>query len=379
MSPLVVLRGCFGVLILVVLRAASALPAAQIVETDEHILTTVTDGIYVIRHTGAGRRGASSGGTTVVVGNRDVLVVDSGSAPSVARADIAVIRKWTDKPVRYLVNTHWHGDHTWGNKAYVDAFPGISIIAHSVTVQRMAGYLPGFLAGTVNRPADMKRALETGIDLDGERLSEDRRKDIEGGLVAAQQRADEFKTVTMQLPTVSVEQELTVDLGNRVVELKYLGRGNTAGDLIVWLPEKKVVVTGDVLVAPNPFFFGGFPIEWSRTLDRILSLNPDVVVPGHGAVLNATEGRAFLALVRDWLATVSTEVRTAIYGLGNIPGDNDGAKRRHFERVREAVLKSEAIATLRQRVAGGDQARRQFFDRTLPHIIDAAYREAWGD
>lgn len=372
-------RWCSGVVMLVAGLAGTASSIAQVVDTGEHILTTVTDGVYVIRHTGAGRRGAFSGSTTVVVGDRHTLVIDSGSAPSVARLDIDVIRKWTGTPVTYLVNTHWHGDHTWGNQAYVEAFPTVSIVAHPHTIRSMAGYLPPFVTGTVTRPEDMKRALATGIDLDGEPLSVNRRKEIEGELVWARQRADEFTTLKEQLPTVSVEQELTLDLGNRRVELKHLGRGNTAGDLIVWLPKEKIVVAGDLLVSPNPFFFGGFPGEWSRTLERILALNPDVVVPGHGAVLTGQDGRAFVALVRDWLATVSSEVRKAVYALGNIPGDNDGAKRRHLERLREAVLKSDEIKTLRERVAGGDQAKLQFFDRSLVNIVDAAYREAWGD
>jgi glyoxylase-like metal-dependent hydrolase (beta-lactamase superfamily II) len=359
--------------------AVSGMAQLQVTQTDQHILTTVAEGVHVLRHTGAARRGAFSGNTTVVIGDRDVLVVDSGYLPSVAREDIAVIRKWTGKPVRYLVNTHWHGDHTWGNAAYAEAFPGVGVIAHRKTADGMAGYLAPMVQRNSGMPAAMNKALETGVDLDGEPLSPGRRKEIESGLAAAVTRAEEFTRVSMLLPTLTLEHELTLDLGNRPVVLKHFGKGNTSGDVIVWLPNERVAVMGDLVVSPNPYFFGGFPAEWSRTLQRALDLGPQTVVPGHGAVLGGADGSAFVSLVRDWLAVVSSEVRQAVYQIGNIPGDNDGAKRRHFERVRETVLKSAAIGKLRERVGGSDRDKLQFFDRSLPQIIDAAYREAWGD
>ena len=369
------------VLTICVLAAAlhASSPPGQVVETDEHIITTLADGLYVLRHTGAGRRGASSGSTTVVVGDREVLVVDSGFVPSVARADIAVIRKWTAKPVKYLVNTHWHGDHTWGNSAYVEAFPGITIVSHTRTPELMTGYLTNFVGRNVSRPVDMRRALETGIDLDGERLSDSRRKEIESGLPHSENLATEFKALTLQLPTMTFDRELTIDLGNRLVVLKHLGRGNTSSDTVVWLPKERVAVTGDLLVYPNPFFFGGFPSDWSITLKRILELEPVWVVPGHGAVLNEADGRAFLTTVKDWLASVSGEVRKAVFRFGNLPGDNDAARQRHFDNVRNAVLKSPEMSALRERVAGTDAARQRFFDQSLPRIIESAYRELWGD
>jgi glyoxylase-like metal-dependent hydrolase (beta-lactamase superfamily II) len=131
-------------------------PRPQIVENDDYIITTVTDGVYALRHRKAIRLGALSGNTTVIIGSRDVLVVDSGSLPSVAADDIALIRTWTNKPVRYLVNTHWHGDHAWGNEAYAKAFPGLTILAHPETTRSIAGYLTTFLAGKPGFP-DMIR------------------------------------------------------------------------------------------------------------------------------------------------------------------------------------------------------------------------------
>jgi glyoxylase-like metal-dependent hydrolase (beta-lactamase superfamily II) len=100
--------------------------------TKERTITEVARGVYVIRHKDA-PNGIPNGNTEVIIGDREVLVVVSCYLASEARQDIAQIRKWTDNPVRYLVNTHWHNDHTMGNGTYADASTNLSIIAHTET------------------------------------------------------------------------------------------------------------------------------------------------------------------------------------------------------------------------------------------------------
>ncbi len=89
--------------------------AAPSVNTRERTITKLTEGVYVIRHEDAPDE-FPQGNTTVIVGDREVFVVDACYLPSTAREDIAQIRQWTDKPVRYLLDTHWHYDHTRGNR-----------------------------------------------------------------------------------------------------------------------------------------------------------------------------------------------------------------------------------------------------------------------
>src|SRR5688500_18400214 len=101
----------------------------------------VAEGVYMIRHKDSPETFPQCN-TTVIIGEREVLVVDSCYLPSSAREDIAQIKQWTNKPVRYLVNTHWHFDHTMGNATYWEAFPGISIVAHTETAKQIAGYNP---------------------------------------------------------------------------------------------------------------------------------------------------------------------------------------------------------------------------------------------
>src|SRR6185369_8115055 len=96
-----------------------------------------------------------------------VLVVDSCYLPSTAEEDIAQIRQWTSKPVRYLLNTHWHNDHVQGNAAYADAFPGIAVIAHAETAKLMALRVNSYLSEYPHRMEEFQKELDTGKNEDG--------------------------------------------------------------------------------------------------------------------------------------------------------------------------------------------------------------------
>ena len=87
--------------------------------------------------------GFAGGNTTVIIGERQVFVVDAPFLPADAREDIAQIRQWTDKPVSFLLTTHFHNDHNLGNRAYMDAFPALTIIAHVETKKDMDLFGPG--------------------------------------------------------------------------------------------------------------------------------------------------------------------------------------------------------------------------------------------
>jgi cyclase len=353
---------------------------AQMVETEDHIITTVAEGVYTIRHKNAVRLGAISGSTTVIIGERDVLIIDSGSLPSIANVDIALIRKWTSKPVRYVVNTHWHGDHTWGNSAYMDAFPGVTIIAHSATPPLMQGYLLNFIPRNVAYPEQARRMLATGKEADGRPLSKERREEVSADLPNAEVRATEYRTLVTRLPNLTFDHALDLDLGNRLVQIRYLGRGNTSGDAVVILPKEKIVATGDLLVYPQQFFIGGFPSEWSKTLQRVSELGAQTIIPGHGMVLAGDTGKDYLNLIKDWLDVVSLAVRREVFRLGNIPpNDTEDTRRDFLIAVRKAVTNGREVVAFRQRYAGDDADRRAFFDSALPNIIDSAYREAWGN
>ena len=157
----------------------------------------IADGIHAIRHQDA-PNGFPQGNTTVIIGDRDVLVVDSCYLPSSAREDIAQIRQWTDKPVRYLLNTHWHADHSRGNGAYADAFPSISIISQTATRELIKGYYadhPENAVVIVRRGSEtFQRWLKNGKADNGNPLTDDDKAQIKAILGGLDVVAAEFKT-----------------------------------------------------------------------------------------------------------------------------------------------------------------------------------------
>src|SRR5215470_3861052 len=241
-------------LALSLLAAAPMLADSSI--SKQRTLTKLAEGVYEIRHPGAPDH-FTQGNTVVVIGDKGVLVVDSCYLPSSAREDIAQIRQWTSKPVRYLLNTHWHNDHVQGNAAYAEAFPGINVIAQTETAKLMALRIGPYLAEYPHRMEKFQKALDTGKDENDRPLSEDEKEDLEiavaGGKVASEAVSAEFRDLMVKLPDITFDHELNLDLGGRDVQLKYLGRGNTVGDAIAYLPKEKILMAGDLVDSPIPY------------------------------------------------------------------------------------------------------------------------------
>ncbi|HET9697212.1 MAG TPA: MBL fold metallo-hydrolase, partial [Terriglobales bacterium] len=114
-------------LLFVSLLAFAHISAATSFATNERTVTKLADGVYVIIHKDAIHASWPQGNTTIVIGDRDVFVVDACFLPGSAREDIAEIKRLTNKPVRYLLNTHFHIDHNAGNSAYIEAFPDLEV------------------------------------------------------------------------------------------------------------------------------------------------------------------------------------------------------------------------------------------------------------
>ena len=167
-------------------------------------------GIWVLRHADA-PDGFPQGNTTLVVGEEAALVVDSPYLPSAARADIQEIRRLTQKPVKFLLNTHWHPDHSRGNSVYAREFPGLAIIAHQETVKLWKLYEPPNLVRyPQRRAATTDPATAAGMDA-----------------VLA-----ELKGHASRGPELGFDGAIEIDLGGRAVQIRHFGRGHTLGDAV---------------------------------------------------------------------------------------------------------------------------------------------------
>jgi glyoxylase-like metal-dependent hydrolase (beta-lactamase superfamily II) len=251
-------------------------------------LEKVADGVYAAIRTDPGRN-IVNGNSTIIVNDSDVVVVDATGTPATARELIAAIRAITPFPVSYLVSTHWHDDHVMGNQAFRDAFPGIQIVAHPATRDSMttiaARNRERYLKDLAPYMDYLDKKLAKGTSEDGKPLDPARRGAMESDLRLGRRYLAEAPGFRVTLPTVMVERRLTLERGRRTIDIRFFGRGNTAGDLVVWLPRERVVATGDLVVYPTPYVFDSYPVEWARALDSLGALKARVLIPGHGPVL----------------------------------------------------------------------------------------------
>ena len=148
---------------------------------NERQVAKLAEGVYAIEHPNS-NDGNVNGNTTVIIGDREVFVVDSCYSPAAAREDIAQIRKWTDKPVAYLLNTHFHNDHNNGNKTYLDAFPSLAIVAQEETKRDMDLIQPGNIERAPRQLGAAIAAFKQGKDQQGQPLSEDDKKQVQAML-----------------------------------------------------------------------------------------------------------------------------------------------------------------------------------------------------
>jgi len=333
--------------------------AAALGQSDRKV-TQLSEGVYEIEHRD-NQDGFAAGNTTVVLGERQVLVVDSCFLPSDAREDIAQIRQWTDKPVAFVVNTHFHNDHNLGNRVYMDAFPALTVIAQAEAAKDMGRFGPGSLARVERGNDRLHKMLDTGKAPDGRDLTADEKTYVKNALDRRGPVIDELKKVRFQGATLTFEHDLTLDLGNREVRVLFLGRGNTAGDTVVYLPREKIVAAGDLVVLPIPYAFDGYPEEWIQTLDRLMALDSDTIVPGHGPVLH---DKAKVVLTRDLLQSAVDQMNAALLQKGPAVGLK-------LDDVKDSV----DLSPFRSRFIGDDKDMAAEFDQMAASLIRLIFAE----
>ncbi len=307
-------------------------------------ITQVAPGVYAA----IGRAGVASNGA-FIVNQDDVLVVDTHYRPSWARDLIAEIKKVTDKPVRYVVNTHWHNDHTQGNQAYVAAFgPNVEYLAqHTAREDLIHKGIPSVKEslerGAPDTIARIEKMLSSGMDQQNRPLTDERRAQLQTQLASQKAYLEELKIIQITLPTLTFERSLVLhqkagDGSERQIHVYHFGRGHTRGDVVVYLPKEKVVVTGDLLTGGIPFARDAYPYEWVGTLESIHRLDFAQVIPGHGGVQPNKQRLEFLIeLLKEVVAYVK-EAAARGQGPEQIQKDIDLAKHdANFPNLRQSL------------------------------------------
>lgn len=349
-------------------RAASetqALPTAQ----DGYFqrIERVADGVWLIAQPQPFH--IQPIGNVVVIEQDDGLVlVDAGGSPGAGRRIVELVRSVSDKPVKAVAITHWHGDHALGLSAVAQAWPRAEVIATDTTASHLRGRsMQAYPKGAPDTA--LQAAFDRRLDGLGDFLHDtlarpelsaaDRR-----GFEASQRLLNQYRIDTrdlyLVLPTRTFGERLLLDDPRRPVELRHPGRANTDGDLVAWLPKQRVLATGDLLVAPIPFGFNAYPADWLRSLQSLKAMRPAVWIPGHG---RAMRDDAYV----DRVIALISHTRDAVAPLAARKVGVDQAK------------KDIDLSADRKRFVGDDAWLMRWFDRywTQP-FTDAAYREKTG-
>jgi glyoxylase-like metal-dependent hydrolase (beta-lactamase superfamily II) len=298
-----------------------------------------------------------------IVNDEDVVVVDTTITPSSAREAIAALRKLTPKPVRYVINTHFHDDHVMGNQVYREEFPGVEFIAHATTREDMT------TVGVANRKqliegappivAQIRTLMSQNKSLAGGALTEEERASYASDIAQVERYLAEASNFEIVLPAVTLEERLTLHRGGRTIEVRHLGRGHSRGDVVVYLPKENILISGDLVVWPVPLVgTTSFPGDFGASLEKLLALEPAVIIPGHGPVMRDD---SYVRLVARLLHSIKQQTETAV------------ARGETLEQARKSV----DLGEFRKAIAGDSQLKGFIFDFyvTSPAVA-AAFRQA---
>lgn len=254
----------------------------------------IADGVYYAS-------GGVGSNNVVVVNDDDVLIVDTGTTPQAARNFLADIRTLTNKPVKYVVNTHFHYDHVDGNQIFG---PDVQIIAHdyvrtAISTFDVLNREPFITSQKVNVPAQIER-LKQQIAAEKDAT---RKSTLSAQLAATEQNFAQLKELKAVGPNTTYSSKLVLHRGSREIDLIFLGRGHTGGDSVVFLPKEKIVATGDLMESRLAYMGDAFFDEWIATLGELKKLDFDVVLPGHGIPFKGRDLiTAYQAYLTDFVA-----------------------------------------------------------------------------
>jgi len=244
----------------------------------------VADGVY-----GAIARGwAIINSNAAIFENADhLLIVDAHAAPSAVYSLVAQIRREIgNKPVRYVVTTHVHGDHTQGLPAYRRIAPIVDIIACAKTRVLLSESGAARLKSAKESAA---RSLETLQGRLASAKDATERSYYQEMIAQTSEFVDEMRDVEIELPNIAFDDHLVLYDKAHELRLSFRGRGHTAGDIVVFCPEKKVIASGDLFHSFFPTIGDGYPREWPATLRSIGELEFQKVIGGHGSVQHTAE------------------------------------------------------------------------------------------
>jgi cyclase len=300
-----------------------------------------------------------TGTSVIVIGETGVLVFDGGGTQLEAGRVAGKVRAETDAPVTHIAISHWHGDHHLGLTPLREAWPDAVVVSHAFTRAAMDSTLMDSARDPDAAEPGAFRAQVEGA-LANPDLSEPVRAWMEQALPWAELIEAQGRGARIPRIDVAFEDSLEIDLGGRSAHLIHLGPGNTKGDIMLHLPDARIVAAGDAVVHPPPYGFFSHPAEWAGALTRLRALDVDLIVPGHGEPMT---GWAYVDLLIETMESIAAQTASLVAE----DHDLDGV-RANFD-----------WSGLEPRFTGGDPFWESRFDVWFKRpILEAAFRAETG-
>jgi cyclase len=261
-----------------------------------HRFEKIADGVYYATASGTMQVGANS---PVFVNDSETIIIDSETSPAAGRALLADIKAFTDKPVKYVIDSHFHYDHLFGNQIFG---PDVQIIGHDHTVERLrVNTMEQFTFLSSTRPIPERVAVLR------QRIAQETDPQQRAAMERQAQNSlayqEQVKEVKQTPPNTTFDNTMTLLRGGREFRLMYLGRGHTDTDVVTFLPRERIVATGDLMESVLSYMGDSYPEEWVATLEKLKALDFDTVLPGHGVPFTGKERiTAFQDYLRDVVA-----------------------------------------------------------------------------
>ena len=308
-----------------------------------------------------------NGNVTIVEQKDGLVLIDAGNSKGAGERIVAMVRSISPKPVKAVVISQWHGDKPQGLSEILKAWPDARTISTIPTQQHLSDPITMNTPGSENPFADAKfqaqlQSYQNRIaDQAQASDSEEMRHHYQIFAADVKQWARDLKGATTLTTKETFTESMTIDDPDAPIEILFLGRANTDGDAVVWLPKQRIVVAGETVILPFPYGFESYPADWIVVLDRIRQLPFAILIPGHGMPQN---NRDQIDKISAALKNVQAQVVPLV------------AQKLALEQVQANVDLSSDEAAL----VGNDPWLRKWFKNFWADpIVVSAYKEAKGE
>ncbi|WP_028969479.1 MBL fold metallo-hydrolase [Sphingomonas sp. URHD0057] len=297
--------------------------------------------------------------SVAIVTDRDVLVFDTTTRPSTARTILEEIRKITPKPVRFVANSHWHPDHWSGNEVFAAADPDLEIIATEKERDFMlnfSAFYPSYIPkGLAAQEKSVAEQFATNKRADGSPLTPELKRQIEREMQQIRDMAAEQLKVKRIYPTLTYTDQLVLRHGGR--EFRFMSvTGDAAATTVLYLPKEKILITGDTVSYPLPYFTPPLS-EHAKSIRQLAALDATTIVPGHGP---AFHDKSYMLMEAELFEEVVRQTQAALRG-GAVTIDDVQAK--------------VELSKFRDRFSKGDPDLAGQFDTAKLSMVRKAYIE----